>query len=270
VTEFECVRLAIDASVATIQMNRPAKKNAMSPQLHRDVNAALDEIERTPGIKVVVLTGVGDSFCAGMDLELCFLATHDDPDAFLAMNKISLGWYMRFKELSAVTVAKINGWTFGGGVELVGICDLAIAAEEATFGISEINFGIFPGGGTMWAVAQHLNRKQALYYSLTGEPFSAARALELGLVNRVVPLTELDAETDRVVTLLKDKNGRALASTKQVFERVLAMDLPEAIEWEMAKLHELSYLTNGEWITKALAQFRQRRFKPGFEAYELE
>ncbi|MDI3317232.1 MAG: p-hydroxycinnamoyl CoA hydratase/lyase [Bacillota bacterium] len=266
---FECVNLVIDGAVATVQLNRPEKKNAMSPQLHQDMNDALTAIEEQDGVKVVVVTGVGDSFCGGMDLEKCFLEPFDDPDEFTRVNDIALTWFRRLKAFPAVTLASVNGWCFGGGVELVGICDLAIAAEEAVFGLSEINFGIFPGGGTMWAAAHNLNRKQALYYSLTGETFNGRQAAELGLVNRAVPASQLAAETRRVSDMLVNKNIHTLRATKEVYERAIFMDFPESVEWEMAKLQELSYRSRHAWVRQALTQFRERRFRPGLESYAL-
>jgi len=267
--EFSCINLTFDGPSATIQLNRPEKKNAMSPELHRDMNEALAAIEQRGGVKVLVITGVGDSFCGGMDLEKCFLEPFDNPDEFARVNGLALSWFKKLKSFPAVTLASVNGWCFGGGVELVGVCDIAIAAEEAVFGLSEINFGIFPGGGTMWATAHNLSRKQALYYSLTGETFDGRRAAEIGLVNLAVPRAQLEKETARIVQLLVNKNIHTLRATKEVYERSVFMPFPESIEWEMAKLHELSYYSRHAWIRDALAQFRRREFRPGLEAYRL-
>jgi trans-feruloyl-CoA hydratase/vanillin synthase len=266
---FPHVNLILDGAIAKVQLNRPEKKNAMDPQLHQDMNDALDAIEQRGGIKVVIITGVGDSFCGGMDLEKCFLEPFDNPDEFARVNGTALRWFKRLKAFPAVTLASVNGWCFGGGVELVGICDIAIAAEEAIFGLSEINFGIFPGGGTMWATAHNFTRKWGLYYALTGETFDGRRAAELGLVNYAVPLSRLEEETSRVAGLLVNKNIYTLRWTKQVFERSVLLNFEESIDWEMAKLHELSYYSRDAWIRAALTQFRRREFRPGLEAYRL-
>jgi trans-feruloyl-CoA hydratase/vanillin synthase len=267
---YDNAELTIDGPRATLRLNRPHKKNAMSPDLHRDMGQALTEVERHGNVKVLVLTGTGESFCAGMDLEKCFFEPFDDPDQMRALNDVTFDWFLRLKSFPAVTVASINGWCFGGGFELVGICDLAIASEDATFGLSEVNFGIFPGGGTMWATAHNLTRKEALYYSLTGEPFDGRRAVELGLINKAVPAGELEAETDALVAKLVDKNVHTLRATKEVYERTVFMDFPEAIEWEMAKLFELSYYSRDAWIRQGLQQFRDRQYRPGLEAHKVE
>lgn len=267
--QYEHVNVTVDVPVATVQLDRPKKKNSMSPELHQSMYEALRAIEERGDVKVVVLTGTDDSFCGGMDLEKCFLEPFDDPDEFQRINGLAFRWFRKLKSFPAVTLAKVNGWCFGGGVEVVGICDLAIAAEDATFGLSEINFGIFPGGGTMWAAAHNMSRKQALYYSLTGETWNGRQAVELGMVNRAVPREELDAEVERVVGMLVDKNPHTLRFTKDVYEKTIFMEFPESIDYEMAKLAELSYVSNHDWIRTALAQFKGRKYRPGLEAYAL-
>lgn len=268
-TSYPHVELTIDGPVATVRLNRPEKKNSMSPELHQSMNDALSEIEAHGGIKVCVVTGTGDSFCGGMDLERCFLEPFDDPEKFRSVNAVALTWFRRLKRLNAVTVAKVNGWCFGGGFELAGICDIVIARDDATFGLSEINFGIFPGGGTMWATAHNMPRKQALYYALTAETFTGAEAVALGLATRAVPADQLDAEVDRVVAALTNKNVETLRATKDVYEWSMDLDFDRSIDLEMAKLHELSYASAHDWIRTALTQFKNRDFRPGLESYEL-
>ncbi|MCX5207765.1 p-hydroxycinnamoyl CoA hydratase/lyase [Kitasatospora sp. NBC_00240] len=267
VIKLETVLVEIEGPVATISLDRPEKKNAMNPQMHADMNAALDEIEAAGGVKVVVVTGNGDSFSAGMDLEECFLRPYEDPQLFYRTNLVALRWFKRLKAFPAVTVAKVNGFAFGGGVLVTGICDLAVASQGALFGLSEINFGIFPAGGASWAAANNLPRKEALYYILTGDTFTGAQAREFGLVNRAVPAEELDAETDRIVAKLVRKNPVTLELAKQVYEHNRATDLPTAIDYDQAKLWELSRLTGNEWINVALKQFEKRSYQPGLSTY---
>ncbi|WP_203218002.1 p-hydroxycinnamoyl CoA hydratase/lyase [Nocardia terpenica] len=265
---LDTVKVEIDGPRATIHLNRPDKKNAMNPQMHRDMNAALDAIESADGVKAVVVTGVGDSFSAGMDLEECFLAPYNDPQLFYRTNLVALQWFQRLKAFPAVTVAKVNGFAFGGGFEVTGLCDLAIASESAMFGLSEINFGIFPAGGASWAATHNLPRKQALYYILTGDTLTGAQAAEYGLVNKAVPAADLDAETDRVVGKIVNKNPVTLRLAKEVYERTTRLDLPAAIDYDQAKLWELARLTDNEWITVALKQFEKRSYRPGLGTYK--
>lgn len=267
---FDTVNVEIEGPVATIYLNRPDKKNAMNPQMHRDMNAALDAIEEAEDVKAVIVTGNGDSFSAGMDLEECFLEPYDDPQRFYKTNLVALKWFQRLKAFPAVTIAKVNGYAFGGGFEVTGLCDLAIAADNVKFGLSEINFGIFPAGGASWAATHNLPRKQALYYILTGATMSGKQAEEYGLVNKAVPAEELDAETEKLVGRIVNKNPVTLRLAKEVYERTTHLDLPEAIDYDQAKLWELARLTNNEWINVALAQFKKRSYRPGLDTYKRD
>jgi len=267
VITFDTVNLEIDGPTATIYLNRPDKKNAMNPQMHRDMNEALDAIEAAEDVKAVVVTGTGDSFSAGMDLEECFLEPYEDPQRFYRTNLVALKWFQRLKAFPAVTIAKVNGYAFGGGFEVTGLCDLAIAAENVKFGLSEINFGIFPAGGASWAATHNLPRKQALYYILTGATMTGTQAEEYGLVNKAVPAEELDAETEKLVGRIVNKNPVTLRLAKEVYERTTRLDLPDAIDYDQAKLWELSRLSGDEWINVALKQFEKRSYRPGLSTY---
>jgi trans-feruloyl-CoA hydratase/vanillin synthase len=270
VITFDTVQLDIDGPTATIYLNRPDKKNAMNPQMHRDMNAALDAIEADEGVKAVVVTGVGDSFSAGMDLEECFLEPYEDPQRFYKTNLVALQWFQRLKAFPAVTIAKVNGYAFGGGFEVTGLCDLAIAADHVKFGLSEINFGIFPAGGASWAATHNLSRKQALYYILTGATMTGKEAEQFGLVNKAVPADELDAATEKLVGRIVNKNPVTLRLAKEVYERTTHLDLPEAIDYDQAKLWELARLTSNEWINVALKQFEKRSYRPGLDTYKRD
>jgi trans-feruloyl-CoA hydratase/vanillin synthase len=268
--KYDNINLMIDEAAATIQLNRPQKKNAMSPALHRDFVAAVGEIEKLKGIKAIVLTGAGDAFCGGMDLEKFFFETKGDPEKWYEVHRTAESWFQRLLASPAIIIASVNGWCFGAAVAIVGACNIAIAAEEATFGLSEVNFGILPAGGTLWAVAKNFNRKQGFYYSVTGETFTGKEAVGLGLVNRSVPREKLAEETDRVVKSLVSKNGHTLAAIKEAYEKVGNMDVITAQDYENAKLHELSFRSGDDWINKGISQFKKREYRPGLGSYKLE
>jgi feruloyl-CoA hydratase/lyase len=271
VSEYKNIILEIGKEVANITFNRPEKKNCMSPDLHAEMCEALDEV-RAAKVKVLVLTGAGNAFVGGMDLEKCFFDNWDDPEKFVEGVGHSFVWMKDLKTFPAVTIAKVNGWCFGGGMEVVGLCDIAIVAEESTWGLSEVNFGIFPGGGTTWTVVNNMpSRKQALYYSLTADTFNGKEAVELGWASKAVPLAELDAHTDKVVEGLVKKGRVVLEKVKEVYERIhnLNMEFPEAVDYEIAKLFELSRLTKDDWIRTGLQSFKNREYKPGLEEYKL-
>jgi trans-feruloyl-CoA hydratase/vanillin synthase len=268
--KYKTIILEIDSDVATITLNRPEKKNCMSPELHEEMVYALREV-RAAKVKVLVLTGAGDAFIGGMDLEKCFFEPFDDPEKFAEGTEFSFEWMKHLKAFPAVSIAKVNGWCFGGGMEVVGLCDICIAAEESTWGLSEVNFGIFPGGGTTWTVAHNMPaRKQALYYSLTADTFDGKKAVELGWASKAVPLAELDEVTQQVVDTLTSKGRIVLQKTKEVYERARDMNFPDSIDYEIAKLWELSRLTRDDWIRSALDSFKKREYKPGLEGYKVD
>jgi len=270
--DFENVLLTIEDAVARIVLNRPHKKNAMSPDLHDGMHSALDEIEKQDGVKVIVITGAGDdTFCGGMDLEKFFFEPMmESPEKFKKIADIAGRWFNRLIEAPQIVVCSINGYCFGGGVDLVGICDLAVAAEDAVMGLSEVNFGVLPAGGTTWAVKNNFNRKQGLRYCLTGETFTGKEAVELGLVNIAVPKEKLAEETDRLVGLLVTKNALTLEAIKKVFGK-LPSNWYEAVEFENGKAQELAFFQGEKnWFQHALKKFKDREYKPGLGAYKLD
>jgi trans-feruloyl-CoA hydratase/vanillin synthase len=270
--DFENVLLTIEDAVARIVLNRPEKKNAMSPDLHDDMHRALDEIEKRDGIKVILITGAGDdAFCGGMDLEKFFFEPlTESPEKFKKNADIAGRWFNRLIEAPQIVVCSVNGYCFGGGVDLVGISDLAVAAEEAVMGLSEVNFGVLPAGGTTWAVKNNFNRKQGLRYCLTGETFTGKEAVDLGLVNIAVPKEKLAEETDRLVGLLVTKNALTLEAIKKVFTK-LPSNWYEAVEFENGKAQELAFFQGEKsWFQHALKKFADREYKPGLGAYKLD
>ena len=170
---YKVIRLDISEKVAKVTLNRPGKRNAMSPDLTLEIVRLLDELRYRKDINVLVITGAGDSFCAGMDLEEFFAKLKmQDPEQFQRIYEIATEWRGRtLYHYPKVTIAMVNGWCFGGGLPIVEGCDLAVAADEAVFGLSEINFGLFPGGTVSKSISRVLRPKDAMYYALTGETF---------------------------------------------------------------------------------------------------
>jgi trans-feruloyl-CoA hydratase/vanillin synthase len=194
---YETLKIEIKDKVAKVILSRPEKKNAMSPQLHRDMTAALDELRYDDAAAVLVITGAGNAFCAGMDLKEVF---HDlrvkNPKEFDRVYRMATDWRGRtLRHYPKPTIAMVNGFCFGGAFSIVEGCDLAIAADEAQFGLSEINFRLFPGGAVSKSLANLLRPRDALFYGMTGRPFDGRRAAEIGFVNYSVPLARLEEET---------------------------------------------------------------------------
>ena len=191
---YECIKVETVERVTTVSFNRPEKRNAMNPALITEMLDALTRLARDPETEVLVLTGAGESFSAGMDLQQYFRDTDDDLVLQERVRWEMREWaYTKLRFFPRVTVAAVNGWCFGGAFMPLISCDLAIAADEAQFGLSEVNWGILPGGTVTRDIALALGYRDAMHYALTGDIFDGRQAAAMGLVNSSVPREELPA-----------------------------------------------------------------------------
>src|SRR6185437_152760 len=165
------VLVEFDQGIAWVTLNRPEKRNAMSPTLNKEMIEVLEALEIDERCGVLVLTGAGDAFTAGMDLKEFFRESDvKSPEAWGQIARQAQIWQMqRLKWFPKPTIAMVNGWCFGGGFNPMISCDIAIAAEEATFGLSEVNWGIIPAGNVLRSIASKLRDTDGLYYALTGD-----------------------------------------------------------------------------------------------------
>src|SRR5947208_7697343 len=190
--KYETILVEKNEGISWVIFNRPDKRNAMSPQLHLDMDDVLDDLAIDDETDVLVVTGAGESFSAGQDIRLYFRGTESDPAMRHKARRASNQW--RWQKLSTFpkpTIAMVNGFCFGGAFTQVAACDFAFAADEATFGLSEVNWGILPGGIVAWNVSQVLNFCDGLYYAMTGDTFDGKKAAEIGFVNFSFPLAQL-------------------------------------------------------------------------------
>jgi len=269
---YETVLVTIEERIAWVTLNRPEKRNAMSPQLHRDMDAVLDDLAADPESDVLVLTGAGDAWCAGQDIRLFFREGAKDPAAMRKARHASHSW--RWQKLSTFpkpTIAMINGFCFGGAFTQACACDFAIAADEAVFGLSEVNWGILPGGIVSWNVAQVLNFRDGLYYAMTGDTFDGKKAKEMGFVNFSVPRAELKATTVALAKKLMLKSPAAMRYTKEAIRAVRSMSEPQASDYLQAKSDALRFNDKGDGREKGMRQFLdEKRYRPGFTHFERE
>ncbi|WP_423603444.1 p-hydroxycinnamoyl CoA hydratase/lyase [Sphingomonas sp. MS122] len=272
-TRFETIRVTVDEGIAWVALNRPDKRNAMSPTLNSEMKQALDDLEINDDAGVIVLTGEGEAFSAGMDLKEYFRETEGESAIVQArFRRAATDWmWRRLMHYPKPTIAMVNGWCFGGAFTPLVACDLAIAANEATFGLSEINWGIIPAGNVTRAVAQVMNHRDSLYYIMTGEPFDGRKAAEMGLVNRSVPLADLRAATEQLARTLLGKNPTVLRQAKSAFKYVesLDWDTAEAMLGQMAAATAAQDPERGR--RKGMAQFLdEKSFRPGLEGYRRD
>jgi trans-feruloyl-CoA hydratase/vanillin synthase len=268
---YETILIEKDTGVTTIRFNRPEKRNAMNPRMHREMFQALSELEFDRDTRVLVVTGSGESFSAGQDLKQYFYELKDDPRGREEIRRISHAWrHEKLRLFPRPTIAEINGWCFGGAFTIVASVDIAIAAEDATFGLSEINFGNIPGGLVTKVVQEIVQPRQALYYILTGDPFSGARAAEIGLVTMAVPRAELHARVLEVAEKLKAKDPFALRACKEAFKAVSpSVSYEDAWYWLSAKVDQLTHQQKGGWVEQGIGKFLQKEYRPGLGSVDL-
>jgi trans-feruloyl-CoA hydratase/vanillin synthase len=172
---------------------------------------------------------------------------------------------------SKPTIAMVNGWCFGGAFVPLASCDLAIAADEATFGLSEINWGIIPGGNVTRAVASLISQRDALYYIMTGKTFDGRKASEIRLVNESVPLAQLRERTREIAVDLVGKNPVVLRTAKTAFKYVQDMPWDMADDYLLAKSSQARLLDQSGGRAKGLKQFLDdKSYKPGLQAYRRD
>jgi trans-feruloyl-CoA hydratase/vanillin synthase len=268
--EFQCIKLEREAGVTFVMLNRPEKRNAMSPDLHHEMCEALEELETDEDTKVVVITGVGEAFSAGQDIKLYFRGTEDNAKARAQARRDSHHWrWEKLSKFAKPTIAMVNGFCFGGAFTPVCACDFAIAANEATFGLSEVNWAILPGGIVAWNVAQVMSYRDAMYYACTGETFDGKQAADMKLVNFAVPRSELREATLKFARMLMKKNPAALRYTKECIRAVRNMDVQQAADYLNAKSDALRMRDPEKGRAEATRQFLdEKSFRPGLGEYK--
>ncbi len=267
------VTVEFDEGIAWVTLNRPEKRNAMNPALNREMLEVLDALELDDRCGVVVLTGAGDAFTAGMDLKEYFRETDGlPPIANARIKRQATDWMWRkLMYYAKPTIAMVNGWCFGGGFTPLVACDLAIAAEDAQFGLSEINWGIIPAGNVTRAVAAVMNQRDALYYIMTGETFDGRKAAQMGLVNEAVPKTQLKKRTRALARTLLEKNPVVLNAAKLAFKFCRDMPWELSDEYLMAKQGQTLAADPEKGRQKGLNQFLdQKSIRPGLEGYKRD
>ena len=242
----------------------------MSPQLHMDMNDAIDFLTVDPNTDVLIITGAGKAFSAGQDIKLYFRGTAQDPAERLRARRASNAWrWQKLSRFPKATIAMVNGYCFGGAFTQVCACDFAIASNTATFGLSEINWGVLPGGIVSWNVGQVMNYRNAIYYATTGEPFNGKRAMEIGMVNKAVPASKLRAEVLNLARLLQQKSPAAIKYTKEAIRAVRFMNEPEAADYLNAKSDALKLNDKEDGREEGMRQFLdEKSYRPGLGHFE--
>jgi feruloyl-CoA hydratase/lyase len=265
------VSVEFENGIAWVTLNRPEKRNAMSPTLNNEMTAVLEALEVDDRCGVLVLTGAGDSFSAGMDLKEFFRESDRlKPEAWGQIARQAQIWQMeRLRFFPKATIAMVNGWCFGGAFNPVISCDIAIAAEEATFGLSEVNWGIIPAGNVLRSIASVLRTSDGLYYALTGDTFNGIEAQKMGLVRFAVPRAQLRDATRELAKKLLSKNRTAVAAIKHAYRKMSEMSWDASEDYLMAKLDQLRLTDPEKGRQQGMNQFLdEKSYRPGLSGYK--
>ncbi len=217
--------------VAWLSLNRPQARNALSMSLMQALDDTLIAIAGDASVKVVVIAGNGPAFCAGHDLRE--MRSNPEEASAKATFRLCSQMMQRVVNLPKPVIARVHGVATAAGCQLVASCDLAIAADTARFATPGVNIGLFCST-PMVALSRAVPRKQAMEMLLTGDMIAAARAAEIGLVNRVVPEAELDAATIALAAQIAAKSPLALAIGKEAFYRQADLPLADAYTYASA------------------------------------
>ncbi|HCV75475.1 MULTISPECIES: p-hydroxycinnamoyl CoA hydratase/lyase [Pseudomonadaceae] len=268
---WQTVKVDIEDGIAWVTLNRPEKRNAMSPTLNREMVEVLETLEQDATAGVLVLTGAGEAWTAGMDLKEYFRETDAGPEILQEkIRREASQWQWKLLRMYAKpTIAMVNGWCFGGGFSPLVACDLAITADEATFGLSEINWGIPPGNLVSKALADTVGHRTALYYVMTGKTFSGPEAAAMGLVNQSVPRDQLREVTTALARELLDKNPVVLRAAKVGFKRCRELTWEQNEDYLYAKLDQSRLQDPEGGREQGMKQFLDdKSIKPGLQTYK--
>ena len=268
--KYETILVDRRDNIATITFNRPHKRNAMNPQLHHEMVEVLSELRFDKDLRVLILTGAGESFSAGEDLKEFFYEQRDRMEFERLLDKALDGACVSCARFRFPPSQRLTDFV-SAAHSIVSGCDIAIAADEATFGLSEVNFGHFPGGPVSKQISQIMRVRDAIYYILTGDTFNGKRAAEIGFVTFSVPRASLMEEVNKLAQKLAEKDALALRACKDAYrDSLLIPDFETALSYSSAKSDQLSFLQGGAWKDQGIKQFIDGQYRPGFGAFKKE
>ncbi|MCL6638258.1 MAG: enoyl-CoA hydratase/isomerase family protein [Firmicutes bacterium] len=254
---FETLLVGIEDGIATITLNRPPV-NPLNSKLYRELAQAAEELDNDPAVRAVILTGSGEkAFAAGADISEMKDLT---PVEMYRFCQASLNTGSRIENMKKPTIAAINGLALGGGLELALTCDFRLASDKAKFGLPEITLGIIPGNGATQRLPRLIGSSRAKELLFLGEMIDAARAEQIGLVNKVVPSAELMPEAKSLALKLAARPAHALSVLKGAVNKGLNLNLYDALDFEV-KNFILTFASDDR--REGFSAFMEKR-KPNF------
>lgn len=251
---YSTIQLAYDGAVATITLNRPEKRNAISFDLIDDLLRALDEVAKSDAI-ILIVTGAGKAFCSGMDLENLKALLGRTPEQNMEDSQSMVRLFRSIYEFPKVTIAAVNGAAIAGGTGLALLCDFTLAVPEAKFGYTEVRIGFVPAIVSTFLLRQ-VGEKQARDLLLTGRIFDAEEAARLGLVNEVVPSENMMPRARELAAQLMENSTASLRATKQLLTDHARAELDVQIE---AAVRENAAIRSTADFREGISSFLEKR-----------
>lgn len=252
---YKTILYSVDKLICKVILNRPEIHNAFDDLMISELHDALDKIEKDPEIRIVVITGAGESFCAGADLnwmrrvkDWSYEKNYEDA---LRVAEIMEKIYSFPKPV----ITRVNGTTIGGGTGIVAASDIAIAVENAVFGLAEVKIGLVPSVISPYLI-KRCGERVCREIFLTGERISARKALEFGLVNYVVPKEELDKKVGEIVNMLLSSGPNALRMCKELIKKVSELPLTEVKSYTADIIAKIRISEEGQ---EGISSFLERR-----------
>ncbi|MFX1461949.1 MAG: enoyl-CoA hydratase/isomerase family protein [Promethearchaeota archaeon] len=234
-------------NVVWITLNRPEVLNALSMQLSDEIVYAIEEIRKSTKIKFLVIKGAGNNFSVGDDIKE--MLNWGNANDITRRVRYYQNMANQLEELDKITIAAVDGYAVGGGLEITMACDFVIATERAKWGMPEVDVGITPGWGGTTRLARLIGRRRAKEINLIGALHSARRAVEWNLWNRVVSNDQLDSEVEKLLEVLSSKNQQGLRQLKFIINRGVECDLYTAQGFEVLS-GALTAAVSGMWQVK--------------------
>jgi methylglutaconyl-CoA hydratase len=252
--EIKTIKLTYDGAVATITLNRPEKRNAISFELINDLLQAFDDVARSTA-QVLILTGAGKAFCSGMDLENLRGLIGRSPEENLKDSETMVRLFRTLYEFPKVTIAAVNGAAIAGGTGLAVLCDFTLAVPDAKFGYTEVRIGFVPAIVSTFLLRQ-VGEKQARDLLLTGRVIHADEAHRIGLINEIVEAGRLMERASELANLLLQNSPASLARTKHLLSEHARAELEAQIE---TAVRENAAIRTTEDFREGITSFLEKR-----------
>ena len=254
--EEDRVLITHEGKIGIVTLNRPEALNALSPEMLSSVCKALEELDQDDAIRAIILTGSQRAFAAGADIKVMAPASPMD-----MMRTNTKQYWDRIRQIGKPLIAAVSGYIFGGGCELAMHCDLIVASESARFAHPEIKLGIMPGAGGTQLMTKAIGPYRAMEMILTGEPLSARRAYEFGLVNRLVPVERYLDEAKELAQMIAERPPVAVRMARQAIRHGIENTFREGMELERCNFMLLFDTQDQAEGMKAFLEKREPNFK---------